>query len=536
MPHSFLGVTRDCAVGHPNYVLGVVSATPCHYGCRTYSVIAPPADAGRLCRDGDWLNDNNSLSRDCPSNPASVPLALHAPPAAAAAAAACPVAALAAAAIHADGEWSPAILRALPPPFALEDFQSAIQNARTPNATETRLDESRTSTTARVLDHFTNKVFEREHWTPPREVFDSLPKRLASAATRRIATAVQLILALSASIAANQPLRNALAGVEVDLSERLPGVEVIIEPAAPPPGQPPPPPPGRHPTALNLVQTITTLLLDADGILIESAHLPNAIRAAEHSGIQILQGNVNAIKDVKMSPALQHLYSSTLDSDESADLTIFCRPLTATLVFNARARLSLFYRTPTMWPPRKRLLRLHWRHYWHLYIVYCDDAVKTQAVLQAALNLFRRDDAQLALMRAASAADKALSPGLRPGGDQSRLTSGADLDGVSPSRNKRRQASNAMKEAEKKRRVAADSASPAAAAAAARAASASSATSTPLVPYVPPPSNASSASGAATSLPLCKIDSCPSCKALKGSPHATTCAWVAGIRARGGTF
>ena len=533
MPHSCLGVVREIVPGHVNFdKLGVTSLILCQYACRTGIVVSPPSLADRLCRDGVWILDGSSLSHSCPNNvvgPIAHPAPPPLPPAAPVAAPSQPAAPAPA---GTDGDWTTTILRAVPEPFSVSDFVLAIQNARTPNATEVRLDESRNCITSRINDHYTNKIFEKEHWTPPREVFDSLPKRLSSAAGRRIATSVHLLLALASTISASPPLKDALGAADVVLTDRFPGVEVIIAPPSPSaaPAAPPSLVPREHPSVLHVIQAVTALLLEADGLLLETAHLPNATRAAELSGTEILQGTVNKLKEVKTFSAITHAYTAVMDADETADLVIRCRSMSDTLLLNPRARLSLLYRTPTMWPPRKRLMRLHWRHFWHAHTLYCDDAIKSQATLQAALNVFRKDESQLSVLRAASAASAAA---------ESRRNSARSVAGDTVNADGKRRPPGKLSPAEhsKKRKSEHD---------AAHAATSNAVVPAPTGVPGPSPLNVAVSSGALASLqsasvqsgaaPFCKIDTCPACKATRGISHVATCSWVAGIKARGGSF
>ena len=464
---------------------------------------------------------------DCPANPRPAPVVPPPAAAAAAAAAAPPIAAPRLPHAHDDEEddedWSESMLRQLPPPFSQADLIEAVGQARLPNMTEIRLEEGRTSTTARVLDHFTDKVFSKQHWSVPKETFDSLPKRLMASASKRVAVSTALLLSLASAVAASPALREALDNVEVDLSTRIPGSIIDFPPRPPPVAPALALAPRVHPSGLHVIQAVLSLVFEIDGILLEASHLPNALRASEVSGLSVLQGTAQDIKNVVSTPALARMYDLRLDKDEATEPIVRCRPMTDTFLRSSQARLSLLYRTPITWQKRKVLLRHHWRIYWHRYTKFMDDATKNQASLQTALNVYRSQQEHLQILRSGVDRDRAagrkgtpdLVPGMEPadppvgGGKRTGSKGGRGHD-----------------KAAKKTKL-----DPNASAFSLTTTTTPTPTGGALV--VPTPQALTSGS---LSLPTCRIDNCPACKATKGNPHLATCSWVAGVRARGGSF
>lgn len=521
MSHSFLSPPVDLVDGHPNFALGARTLIYCTYGCRSATIQAPSNLADRRCRDGLLVGDEHATFASCPGNRPLVPP--PAPPAMALApavlAAPIPISSAASAsgasssasfglAADTDGEWSQSLLRQVPTSFADDDLIYALRRVRKPDAIEARLDESRHSVTSNVGDSHTDRTFIRNRWSVPRDVFDTIPRRLNSSAIRRLSQANCLLLSLISALAAPSAddIRRSLDDFRVPVADRFPGTELVgvtDDPAS-------------FPSAARVLETITALCLEVDGILVETAHFPNAARAAEDDGAVFLHGTQADLTAVRQQPLLARLYESRLDLDEACEPPIRFRPITDTLRESPHARLSVLFRTPTTWVPRKRLLRLHWRWFWHRYTVAADDVRKSQLTLQNQYTAWKDRRDQLDVLRCARSGPPSgnhrppppRSLGSPPATRSPGPHSGARGEAARPPKRPRRDSvhpgtgsSGSLHEV-----------------------------SAGLNPTLAPePSRL-----AAIEPPICRAaTSCGSCGAAKDARHAPDCAWVSTARASG---
>lgn len=517
MSHSFLSPPVDLVDGHANHAIGARSVVYCIHGCRSATVRAPPELAERRCRDGAFVGDDHPTFASCPSNhprllPASpsasppVPAASHAPapPQPAVNVSGSSAASSSAAAQDLDGEWSQSMLRQIPTPFTDDDLIQALRRVRKPDAIEARLDESRHSVTSNVGDSHTERTFTRNRWTIPRDIFDTIPRRLSGSAIRRLSQANCLLLSLISALSspAADAVRANLDGLRVPVSDRFPGTELVGVTDDP----------NSFPTATRVLETITAICLEADGVLLETSHFPNALRAAEGDGAVFLHGNQADLAAVRQQPLLSRLYESRLDADEASEPPIRFRPISDTLRDSAHARLSVLFRTPTTWVPRKRLLRLHWRWFWHRYTVAADDVHKSQLTLQNQYTAWKDRRDQLDVLRHARAGVPL--GGARPAAAAHRAPSIPSVNQQDPSAH--------SKPRKRQRRD-------------------GPATPSTNATVAPPHGTAAASASAVTDPraatspePLCRAAvACGACGAAKDTRHAPDCAWVASARASG---
>jgi hypothetical protein len=509
MAHSFLSPPVEIQEGHPNFALGVRVVVPCIYGCRCSTVRAPPALAERVCRDGAFLDDAHPVLTACPFNQ------MRAAPAAAAAARQPADAAPPSSPAEAEGEWSQSLLRQLPPQFVDAELVEALRRVRKADAIETRLDEGRQSVSALIGDTLTERTFSRNRWTMPKDVFDTIPRRLTNSAIRRLSQANCLLLALVTSLAqpAAEALRASLGSHKVAVNDRLPGTEItgVAD---------------DEPNALRVIEAVAALCLEADGILLETAHFPNALRTAEDSGAVYLHGSQADLQAVRQQVLMARLFESRLDVDEATEPTLHFRPIAETLRSSTHSRLAVLYRTPTTWLPRKRLLRLHWRWFWHRYTIAADEVAKSQQTLQNQYSAWKDRRDQLEVLRTARSGSSAAKPASSPGA----ISAGKDgkpkaQDGHSPSAGKRKEGKSPRTKRPRFATDGPDAGGPAAPDNAQAAAGGSDATG--------------AATGAATAAapdqqPVCRsASSCAACGAVKDARHRNDCSWVAAARAAG---
>ena len=296
--------------------------------------------------------------------------------------------------LHRDpGEWSTSALRPPPPPFTLLEIASAMRLCRRPNQAEAAADAAKPSISALLIDPYVEAAFSTHNQSFPKDSFDSIPKRLSAAAARRVAIVIPLLLSLASSLASPENLaaRNAMTAMRVVVSARLPDVEI----------QPLAAVGVFQPSGAELLDTITALMMEADGHLLEASHFADALRAANHSGAVVLEGTQADLKAVRVAPAFSRMYETRLSADETSEPVVVFRALGSTLLVNTPARLSCLYRTPPDFVLRKRLLQSHWRHYWHSFVRFCDDKAKDQLTLQNQYNAFRDRQDQLGVLQAA---------------------------------------------------------------------------------------------------------------------------------------
>ena len=503
-PHSFLGAGAALAEGL-DFDLGVRHAIRCTYGCRAKCVAQPAAHMDRICRDGAWLDAAASAS--CPHNARARRPALPPPPPPPAAPAPQPQPA---APVFADAvDWSPATLRAPPPVFTDDEIDEASGALRRPDATESRLDEGKTSVSARISDGFTEKMFANKSLVYPKESWDTSPKRLAAAASRRLARMIGLQMAWVSAVTADSPqaaaARLALGALRVDVSPRFPGTEM---PGVKQADQ------ATWPSALTVAQAVTCHGLEADGLLLEASHFPNALKAADVAGDVHLQGSQNALASVQVRSAFARMYEDRLDADETTDPPLRFPSFRDTIRVSAPARLSLLYRTNILWLSRKRMFQLHWRWFWHNYTLTVDAYNKSQSALQAAFNTYRDKHAQLEVLGHHGAA--APGPGRdsgKPGApDAAAEASAAAALLARKEANNKRASERKNASAAKKPKLFSGDARPT-----------SAITSGALAPLSPKDPNY---------VPVCRAASgCSACSAQKDARHKDDCSWVKEWRA-----
>jgi hypothetical protein len=211
-------------------------------------------------------------------------------------------------------------------------------------------------------------------------------------------------------------------------------------------------------------------------------------------------------------------YEMRLQVDEAADPAIRFAPFLASLPTNPHPRLSILYRTPTSWVPRKRLLRLHWHWHWHAYTIAATSHAKAQKTLQDQWSAHKDRSAQLNVLRDASRLVHPSTPqrnpnNSRPDRDSKPQTPKTPIP--TPKGGKRDRHGKLISDASSK---------------------------PPATPPAPTPaadSTASAASAAVEVPPMCRAQSaCGSnnCKAPKGTRHLAVCTWYLAQKATGRIF